>query len=172
MPQKINRHEFINSSLAEGGTKLESSGIIKSFMATGLIVPKREFGNTGVKISELCLGGSSLTGTDSQAFLDEVLKYGVDCWEYGSSTGKVYGEYFKKHHKVREKVFLTGKVNSTDTTVMEKQLDKLLNENETSFIDFLAFHVLENIAVLTDDVKKWVEKVKKEKYPIFWILYP
>ena len=45
------------------------------------IVPKRAFGNTGVEISKLCLGGGSFTGTDCQALLDEALKYGVNCWE-------------------------------------------------------------------------------------------
>ena len=128
------------------------------------IVPKRTFGNTGVKISKLCLGGGSFTGTVSQALLDEALKYGVDCWEIVSFiSGNVYYEYFNKHPEIRDTVFLTGKVYSADPIVMQEQLDKALKENGTTFIDFLAIHPVDNIMVLTNDVRKWVEKVKKEK---------
>ena len=128
-----------------------------------LNVPKRTFGNTGVKISKLCLGGGSFGGGDSQSLLDEALTLGVDCWEIVSFTGKIYGEYFEKHPGIREKVFLSGKVYSTDTAAMQVQLEKVLKENETPFVDFLALHVVDNIKALNNDVRKWVEKVKKEK---------
>lgn len=132
--------------------------------STDTIVPKRTFGNTGVKISTLCLGGGSFTGADSQSLLDEALKYGIDCWEIVSFiSGNAYYEYFNSHPEIRENVFLTGKVYSTDPTVMQEQLDKALKENGTAIIDFLAIHPVDNIMVLTDDVRKWVEKVKKEK---------
>ncbi len=130
---------------------------------TDFIVPKREFGNTGVKISKLCLGGGSFGNTDSHIFLDEALKHGVDCWEIVSFTGKVYCEYFKKNPGIRENVFLSGKVYSTDPIVMQEQLNMILKDNEISFIDFLAIHPVDDTKVLTNDVRKWVEKVKKEK---------
>jgi hypothetical protein len=130
---------------------------------TDFIVPKREFGNTGIKISKLCLGGGSFGGTDSQIILDEALKYGVDCWEIVSFTGKVYCEYFKKSPGIRENVFLSGKVYSTDPIVMQEQLNMILKDNEISFIDFLAIHPVDDTKALTNDVRKWVEKVKKEK---------
>lgn len=128
-----------------------------------LIVPKRTFGNTGVKISKLCLGGGSFGNVDSQAFLDEALRLGVDCWEIVSFTGKVYSEYFKKNPGIRESVFLSGKVYSTDPIVMQEQLNNVLKENGTSFIDFLAIHSVDEINALNNDVRKWVEKAKKEK---------
>ncbi|MDK9707102.1 MAG: aldo/keto reductase [Desulforhopalus sp.] len=132
--------------------------------STDTIVPKRTFGDSGVKISKLCLGGGSFTGPDSQALLDEALKYGIDCWEIVSFiSGNVYCEYFKKHPEIRDTIFLTGKVYSTDPAVMQEQLDKALQENGTTYIDFLAIHPVDSIKVLTDDVRKWVEKVKKEK---------
>lgn len=130
---------------------------------TDLYVPKRVFGHTGVKISELCLGGGSFGSTDSQVLLDEALRIGVDCWEIVSFTGKVYSEYFEKNPGIREKVFLSGKVYSTDPIVMDEQLNKVLIENGISFIDFLAIHPIDDIQVLNKEVRKWVEKVKKEK---------
>jgi len=162
MKKKINRREFIALAAGTGAALMSSYGFGNQ-IPTNAVVPKRAFGNTGVKISKLCLGGGSFAGTDSQALLDEALKYGVDCWEIVSFTGNAYSEYFKKHPGIREKVFLSAKVYSTDPVVMQKELDKVLNENGTSVIDYLAVHVLDNIEVLTDDVRKWAEKVKKQK---------
>ena len=128
-----------------------------------LNVPRRTFGKTGVEVSKLCLGGGSFGGNDNQSLLDEALTLGVDCWEIVSFTGNIYGEYFEKHPGTREKVFLSGKVYSTDTAVMQMQLDKMLNENKTSFLDFLALHPVDDIKVLNHDIRKWAGKVKREK---------
>lgn len=128
-----------------------------------LSVPKRRFGNTGVRISKLCLGGGSFGGEDCQSLLEEALTLGVDCWEIVSFSGKIYSEYFEKHPEMRERVFLCGKVYSTDPVVMQEQLNKLLKDNGTSLIDFLAIHQVDDIKVLNNDVRKWAEKVKKEK---------
>ena len=73
------------------------------------IVPKRAFGNTGVKISKLCLGGGSFGSADSHALLDEALRLGVDCWEIVSFTGKVYSEYLKKIQEYERKFFCLEK---------------------------------------------------------------
>ncbi len=162
MEKKINRREFM--AIAAGtGAALTSSYVSGNQLHTDIVVPRRAFGNTGVKISKLCLGGGSFAGTDSQALLNEALKYEVACWEIVPFTGNAYSEYFKIHPELREKIFLSGKIYSTDPSVMQNQLDKALNENGTTFIDFLAIHVIDNIEVLTDDVRKWAEKVKKQK---------
>jgi len=167
MKNKINRREFITVAAgtvaASTGAELISSYGFGNQIRTDAVVPKRAFGNTGMKISKLCLGGGSFAGTDNQALLDEALKYGVDCWEVVSFTGKTYGDYFKRHPEIREKVFLSGKVYSTDPDLMQKQLDNLLDENGTSIIDFLAVWVLDNTAVLTDKIRKWAENAKKQK---------
>jgi uncharacterized protein len=128
-----------------------------------LIVPKRAFGHTGVKISKLCLGGGSFGSTDSQDLLDDALKYGVDCWEIVSFSGNVYRQYFKENPGIREKVFLSAKIYSTHPIIMQEQLDNVLKENGTATIDFLAIHPVDDIKVLNDDVRKWVAKVKKQE---------
>ncbi len=127
------------------------------------IVPKREFGNTGVEISKLCLGGGSFGKADSQALVAEALSLGVNCWEIVSFTGNIYGEYFKNNPGIREKVFLSAKVYSTDPVVMQEQLNNVLKENNSSFIDFLAIHSIDDINALNNDVRKWVDKAKKEQ---------
>jgi predicted aldo/keto reductase-like oxidoreductase len=123
-------------------------------------VPRRAFGNTGVHISKLCFGGGSLVGADSRALLDEALKHGVDCWEIVSFSGRAYADYFREHPGIREKIFMSAKVFSTSPTMMAEQLDKCLHENEISVIDFLAIHGIDDVAALTDEVRKWAEKAK------------
>lgn len=140
--------------MKEGTNKREST--------TPAAVPKRPFGNTGERISKLCLGGGSFMGTDGRAVLDEALKCGVDCWEIVSFAGNAYREYFKTHPGLRQRVFLSGKVYSANPTIMQEHLDKTLEENGVSVIDFLAIHAIDNIAKLTGDVRKWAEKAKKD----------
>ncbi len=130
---------------------------------TDLFVPRREFGNSGVKISKLCLGGGSFASGDPQTILEKALRSGVDCWEIVSFTGNVYRNYFHKNPGIRERVFLSGKVFSTDPDIMEEQLKNVLKDNGIELIDFLAIHQIDDISVLNNDVRKWVEKVKKEK---------
>lgn len=164
MKMKFNRREFMKLIAWSSAAVIPSTSFGgDKKMLTHMTVPKKAFGNSGVKISKLCLGGGSFMGVDSQVLLDEALKNGVDCWEIVSFTGKAYSEYFKKHPEIREKVFLSGKVYSTNTDVMQIQLDKTLKENGISTLDFLAVHVLDNIEALTNDVKKWAEKAKKQK---------
>jgi len=162
MTHDISRREFVGIVAGAGATILSARGAGDA-AGQGAIVPKRPFGRSGMKISKLCLGGFSVVGKGGPEVMDVALRQGVDCWEITGFTGKVYGEYFKKHPAVRPKVFLTAKVKSTDPAVMQQQLDKVLLDNETSVVDFLAIHVLDDVSVLTQDVRKWVEKVKKEK---------
>ena len=126
------------------------------------VVPKRPFGDTGISFSKLCLGGFSVMSSDSRFLLDEALRYGIDCWEFTSFTGRAFGDYFKTHPGIRERVFLSGKTKSTAPAVMQEELDRALAENETSVIDFFAVHGVDDVEVLTDDVRRWAEKAKKE----------
>jgi len=163
MTENENGKNFIEPT-ADVSAAIMTSHSSSNQIPADIVVPKRPFGNTGVMISKLCLGGGSFPVADSQALLDEALKYGVDCWEIVSFLSQnVYRDYFKTYPGIREKIFLTAKVYSTDPVVMQGQLENALIQNGTSYIDFLAIHPVDNIAVLTDDVRTWVEKVKKNK---------
>lgn len=129
---------------------------------TEAVVPKRPFGGTGVRVSKLCLGGSSVVGADSRALLDEALRYGIDCWEFNPFIGRALGDYFKTHPGIRDRVFLSGKTKSTTHAVMQEDLERTLAENETTVIDFFAVHGVDDVDVLTDEVRRWAEKAKTE----------
>ena len=126
------------------------------------VVPRQPFGDTGVSVSKLCLGGSSVVGADSRPLMDEALRYGIDCWEFNPFTGRAFGDYFKRHPGIRERVFLSAKSRSPALAVMQEDLDRALADNETSGIDFFAVHGVDDVGVLTDDVRRWAEKAKKE----------
>jgi predicted aldo/keto reductase-like oxidoreductase len=132
-----------------------------SHQSTDALVPKRPFGRTGVGVSKLCLGGSSVAGAGNPSLLDEALRCGVDCWEFNPFTGRAFGQYFKTHPGTRDRVFLTGKSRSPAPAVMQEDLEKTLAENETSVIDFFAIHGVEDVGVLTDEVRRWAETAKQ-----------
>lgn len=130
--------------------------------ATAIVVPKRPFGGTGALVSKLCLGGSSVVGTNSQVLLDEALRCGIDCWEFNPFCGRKFGAYFEQHPGVRERVFLTAKARAATPAILQHDLDAALADNETGYIDFFAIHGIEDPAVLTDDVRAWAERAKGE----------
>ncbi len=125
-------------------------------------IPRRPFGKTGVSVSKLCLGASSVVGTDGRALLDEALRYGIDCWEHSPFAGRTFGDYFEAHPGVRERVFLSAKTRSTSPATMQDDLERALAENETATIDFFAVHGVDDVAVLTDGVRRWAERAKAE----------
>jgi predicted aldo/keto reductase-like oxidoreductase len=126
------------------------------------VVPKRPFGNTGVRVSKLCLGGSSVVGTDSRSLLEKALRHGIDCWEFNPFTGRTFGDYFQRHPGTRDRIFLSGKTKSTRPAVMQDDLHRTLAENETTVIDFFAVHGVDDVDAFTDDVRRWAEKAKQE----------
>ena len=130
MKIKFNRREFMKLIAWASAVLIPSTSFGgNKKMPIQTTVPKQAFGNSGVKISKLCLGGGSFGSADSEALLEEALKYGINCWEIVSFTGNVYRKYFEKYPGIREKIFLSGKVFSTDPVVMQEQLNKLIKQN-------------------------------------------
>ncbi len=168
MGQDIGRRAFIRLAsgagvvLASGCATQKANTSVTTGQPAAPLVPRRRFGRTGLTVSKLCLGGSSVVGTDSRALLDEALRHGIDCWEFNPFTGTAFGEYFKTHPGVRDRVFLSAKARSTNATTMQEDLDRALATNQTSVIDFFAVHGVDQVEVLSDDVRRWAEKAKQE----------
>lgn len=167
MAQEIGRRAFIKLASGAGvvlasGCATQKTNLSAAGPVADPLVPRRPFGRTGVAVSKLCLGGSSVVGTDSRPLLDEALRHGIDCWEYNPFTGPAFGDYFNSHPGVRARVFLSAKARSANAAVMQEDLDKALAVNQTSLIDFFAVHGVEHIEVLNDDVRHWAERAKQE----------
>lgn len=101
-------------------------------------------------------------GTGGQPLLDEALRHGIDNWEFNPFTGRVFGDYFVAHPGSRERVFLSAKAKSAVPSVMQADLEHALSENQTSVIDFFAVHGVDDVHVLTEEVRRWAEKTKRD----------
>lgn len=87
--------------LAGAGVKADSEA------AAPRTVPTRPFGNSGVNISILSLGGT-VNFMSNQLLLKQALSRGVTCWDtsrnyIGGNSEKGIGKYFKKFPQDRQK---------------------------------------------------------------------
>ena len=94
-------------------------------------VPTRPFGQTGVDVSILSLGGM-FNIASNQLMMKQALRWGVtywdtaDCYQRGSEKG--IGKYFKKYPQDRQKVFLVSKSDARDPDGMTDLLNRSLKE--------------------------------------------
>jgi aryl-alcohol dehydrogenase-like predicted oxidoreductase len=162
MVHDMARRTFIK--LASSAGVALASGCATSKTNTGVspepTVPRRRFGRSGITVSKLCLGGSSVMGTDGRTLLDQALRYGIDAWEFNPFTGPVFGDYFQSHPGVRDRVFLSAKARSPKLAIMQEDLDGALATNKTGTIDFFAVHGIDDVSVLDDDVRHWAAEAK------------
>jgi predicted aldo/keto reductase-like oxidoreductase len=132
------------------------------------LVPKRPFGQTGVNVSMLGLGGSGYV-TSSELFLRQAIKMGVTYWDTAETYGRGKSEegiakHFTKHPEDRKKVFLVTKSQSRDVDGLSLSLDQSLKRMKTSFVDLYFIHMLRGIQELRPfrEFRRWVEKRKSE----------
>ena len=130
-------------------------------------IPLRRFGNTGVKVPILGLGGS-LNLLNRQLLLGQALKMGVRYWDTadnysGGRSEEGIGEYFSKHPEDRKRVFLVTKTGSTSPEGMERSLQASFKRLNTDYVDMYLLHGLSSV---DDDVgdatRAWVDKAKTD----------
>jgi len=128
-------------------------------------VPKRKLGKTGVEVSCLGLGTNKL---DNQIILRRAIDMGVTCWDtahsyVGGNSEREIGKLLSKSPELRKKLFLITKASFAKTIEQkEKYLHESLERMNTDYIDlYYAFHGLSDPAMLTNELKQWVESVKK-----------
>ena len=89
-----------------------------SDVAEQKIVTKRPFGNSGVDVSILCLGGA-MNFMSNQLLLRQASRAGVTCWDssrgyIGGKSEKGIGKYFNKFSEDRKKIFLITKSGASE----------------------------------------------------------
>lgn len=132
-----------------------------------LLVPKRELGKTGVKVSTLGLG-MMYNVVDNQIILRSALRYGVTFWDTASSYGGGnselgIGNFFQANPEERKNVFLASKASGANSVArIDERLKQSFERLKTNYIDLYEYpHGLSNPSQLSDDVKKWAENAKK-----------
>jgi len=154
----MKRREFTTLLAATG------DGIVMdmSCISSNSFVPTRPFGKSGKRISILGLGGF-FDSLNDQSLLQDALDNGINYWEItGKIGGQGYGKYFREHPQKRDMVFLMAKTGSTNPDAMSRDLEKVLQEANTAWVDFFAIQPVDNIKILNQDVQKWAENTKRK----------
>jgi len=126
-------------------------------------VPTRPFGQTGVDVSILSLGGM-FNIASNQLMMKKALAWGVtywdtaDCYQRGSEKG--IGKYFKKYPQDRQKVFLVSKTDARDPDGMTDLLNRSLDRMNTDYLDLYFVHGIYDIDELDDSTRAWAAKAR------------
>ncbi len=133
--------------------------------AAQMRVPKRTFGNTGLRLPILSLGGIFNTG-ENHVMMHQAVKWGVTYWDtatrynrWGSEPG--IGRYFQRFPDHRQKIFLVTKSPTIMADGIDRHLDASLKLLQTDYIDLYFIHHVDDVAdELTKEIRQWVDKAK------------
>jgi predicted aldo/keto reductase-like oxidoreductase len=125
-------------------------------------MPVRPFGNTGVDVPILSLGGSldlSLL-IRKNAFNCGVTYCDMAHSYMGGNSEKSVGKYLRRFPGDRQKIFLVTKSYAWTLAEMTAELDQSLERMKTDYVDLFFVHGIYSIDELSDDMKVWSEKTK------------
>jgi hypothetical protein len=129
------------------------------------IVAKRPFGNSGVDVSILSLGGA-MNFMSNQLLLRQAQMLGVTCWDssrnyIGGKSEKGIGKYFSKFPEDRQKIFLITKSGAAEPDDLTQHLYKSLERMKTAYIDLFLIQAVSNVKKeMKKEIQTWAEKVK------------
>ena len=163
---KWSRRDFLKATGTAGlGAVMAPIGQIAHATEAQKKVPVRSFGNTGVKVSILSLGGM-FDIASNQIMMKQAVRWGVtywdtaDCYQRGSETG--IGKYFKKYPEERDSIFLVTKSDARNPKGMTRLLNRSIERMNTNYIDLYFVHGINDIDELDERTKTWAEKAKAE----------
>jgi uncharacterized protein len=169
----IDRRTFLKTTGIGGSSLALSTGIAGKIMAaeaaeetSSNVIPKRVLGKTGVLVPILAMGGITDWITNP-ALLRAAVNMGVTYWdtadEYLNGKSELgIGQYFDKYPEDRKMIFLVTKCDAVNPEGMTKSLNASLERMKTDYVDLYFMHSLRSSELLTQEIKTWVEKNKKE----------
>ncbi len=171
----INRRKFLINACSAGiGAAAGASGLNRAWARGQAVegserpeIALRPFGNTGVKVPLLGLGGS-LNLMDRQLLLAQAFKMGVRYWDTadnysGGRSEAGIGEYFARHPQDRQHVFLVTKTSSATPEGLEEGLTGSLERLQTDYVDLFLVHALSRVEGEIDaNTRKWVDQAKAD----------
>lgn len=127
-------------------------------------LPKRKLGKTGVEIPCLALGANK---ADNQIILRAAIKYGVTYWDTAGNylngvSEEQIGKFIGRSPELRKELFIATKASKAQSVAdMDKLLATSLKRMNTDYIDLYHLHGPTDPTKLNDELKQWVENVKK-----------
>lgn len=171
--KRMDRRTFLKASTLGSASLALSAGIAgqskaaEAEMSTASKeIPTRFLGKADVSVPILALGGNDWT--TNQSLLRMAFKMGVTCWDAASDydNGKCelgLGQYIAKYPEDRKKIFLITKASgTTDPKKMTDLLTQSLERMQTDYIDLYSMHGIQDLNVLTPEIRAWAEQKKKE----------
>lgn len=150
----FNRREFIKAGLAgvclagiaevPAALAGEPSG---SLMSNSGGIPLRPLGDTGVKVSILCLGGHHIGRIPEDGEAVRLVRYAIDngvtfidnAWEYHHGRSeKIVGTALKDGY--RDKAFIMTKIHGRTRKEAQAQLEESLSRLDVEYVDLLQLH--------------------------------
>ena len=161
---KISRRQFLVAT-ASAGLAAVAAPLGRTVGAADppQTIPMRPFGNTGVDVPILSLGGMFDIAAN-RILMNQAVRWGVtywdtaDCYQRGSERG--IGKYFQKYPQNRKKIFLVTKSDARDPQRMTRLLDRSLEKMQTDYIDLYFAHGIYGIEELDGSTARWAEKAK------------
>lgn len=152
LPTDETRREFLQTGVAAtAAAALATHGTASAEeKKPGEGIPTRPIGNTGVRVSILCLGGWHIGDVKDKdeavkimhAAIDEGVNFFDNCWDYhDGGSEEVMGKALAADGgKWRKKVFLMTKVCSRKGPELRKQVEESLKRLQTDVVDLMQMH--------------------------------
>ncbi len=145
MTDRYSRREFVKKA-ALGTLAL---AIAPSLKAAESSIPRRKFGETGMEVSILGLGGGSALLAASEAdrvkIIEKALELGVNYFDTAESYGKerasekLYGQVLPAH---RSKIYITSKSEDRTHDGVMRSVEASLKALKTDHLDVLHVHAV------------------------------
>lgn len=167
----ISRRRFLQfgAASAAAGTVLTAPGA--SAEAAGKTeklpqVPRKRLGKTGKDIPILLMGGAFKLDRRFDPRLAEAVRFGVNYFDAayvyaGGTTETAVGNYHTRA-KNRDKIWITSKSDKFDPDGFEARLKESLQKLRTDHVDMYFLHGIDDPSVLTPQLAKRVDKLKKQ----------
>ena len=149
MENNQSRRKFIQTALTTAtALSLAEQALSQTQTTNGQGIPTRPLGNTGERVSILCLGGWHIaTASDEaesirimHAALDEGLSFFDNAWDYhDGGSEELMGRALADGGR-RKKVFLMTKNCEQDYAGSKKDLEESLRRLRTDYLDLWQFH--------------------------------
>ena len=144
------RREFLQAGIAGTAALALSADQAGADDGPSPGIPQRPLGNTGVKVSIICLGGWHIGDVKDKdeavriqhAAIDEGINFFDNCWDYhDGGSEEIMGKALAADAgKWRKKVFLMTKVCSREAKEVRSQIEDSLRRLQTDVIDLMQMH--------------------------------